>query len=151
MEAFIWLVLMRIHTWGLCTTSVWCVPLHRHTQRGCRRSVSVYLAYDQCGSGLCCREEQNELQAVNRIIKSLDALQMLLLCLVQIRLLPGAILWFLKGHEGCVLCAAVSCVLVSSSAVSLPPPLCLSAFLLTSSDAENHRQLAFTHKKYFHL
>lgn len=71
----------------------------------------MYLGYDQCGSGVCS-DEQAELQAVNRIIESLDALQMLLLCSAQICLLPGAFF-----HEGHVLCAAVSFAVVTFSTV----------------------------------
>lgn len=67
----------------------------------------------------------SELHAVNRIIKPLDGLQMLLLCLIQICLFPHVVL-----RSKC--CAAVSWVLRSLSAASFPLLLCLYAFTLSA-------------------
>lgn len=127
-EAFIWMHFIHIHTWGLTnTTSVCCDTPPPHTHTGCWRSVSGYWGYDQCGSGLS--DEQAELQAVNRIIESLDALQMLLLCWFRsvFSLVPS-----LVKDMSSVLPSPVSFRVWSLLAVSLPPLRCLFAFTLST-------------------
>lgn len=84
---------------------------------------------DQCGSGLC-GDEQAGLQAANRIIESLDALQMLLLCLVRIRLLSGA----LKPNSLPHFCLQFSLsASVSSFCLILQPISMLSCAAITDS------------------
>lgn len=103
--------------------------------------LSVYVGYDQCGA---------RLRAVNRIIESLDALQMLLLCLVQICALPVVFLF----HDGQVLFVDVSYVFrvclefistVSPLLPLTPPhssslPLCLQPVWSIHVMAGNQRQ-----------
>lgn len=97
-EAFIWLMLILIHTWGrTSTTRDWGIPPPHQTHR---RLQVVFIVFGLWSGWIRMLQRLAELHAVNRIIEPLDSLQMLLLCFSPHTSPPLWRSFVSKGREG---------------------------------------------------